>query len=159
MHEVRSHQNFPEHPDVDVPPWFIVLALAGLGKTLDLFLPPVFPPLAIWFGVLITAAAAAIMGYSAICLRRVGTTLRPDRPSTRLLTSGPYRRSRNPLYLGMLLLQGGAAVILASPGMLSVLPIVWLILDNLVVPREERYLRLRFAAAYRAYAEAVPRWL
>src|SRR5260221_12163459 len=87
------------------------------------------------------------------------SSLVPIRPATTLVVSGPYRWTRNPMYVGMALLTLGAAlwrntwwiVVLLAPALLAI--------DRLVIAREEKYLRRRFGSDYEAYVRRVRRWL
>ncbi len=88
-----------------------------------------------------------------------GTPLPPHRPTTALVTEGPYRRSRNPIYLGMALIYLGVVCATASPGALALFPAVILVMEFGVIRREERYLERRFGAPYRSYKSHVRRWL
>jgi len=130
---------------------------------LDLVLPLPLPlsllPAGIWIGTAFMGCAFTLLLLCVRDMRGADTTLRPDRPNTRLVRSGPYRLSRNPIYLGLLSLQAGLALAIPSPWSLSLLPLAWLILDLYVVTREERYLSRRFGAEYRQYLDDVPRWL
>lgn len=75
------------------------------------------------------------------------------------MTAGAFRHTRNPLYLGMLLMYTGLALLLDHFGPLLALPAVSAVLHRGVVEREEQYLALKFGDDYRAYQSAVPRWL
>ncbi|MGB3037997.1 MAG: isoprenylcysteine carboxylmethyltransferase family protein, partial [Methyloceanibacter sp.] len=80
-------------------------------------------------------------------------------PSTVLLESGPYRFTRNPIYIAVVILYFGLAVMLTSAWMLLLLIPVLIILQRGVVEREEAYLQAKFGEAYRKYLARVPRWL
>jgi protein-S-isoprenylcysteine O-methyltransferase Ste14 len=112
---------------------------------------------------LIAGSAAALLGATLglatiIALKRAGTHLRPDRPTTTLVTSGPFRYTRNPAYVGATLIYVGAALAARSVPALTFLPIALVVLERGVVEREESYLERRFGDAYRSYKAAVPRW-
>lgn len=97
---------------------------------------------------------AAILRFSA-----AGTEVPPWRPSTALVTSGVYRFTRNPMYLGMALIYAGTALIADSVIAFAMLPpLLWVITSG-VIKREERYLELKFGEAYRAYKRQVRRWI
>ena len=76
-----------------------------------------------------------------------------------LVRSGPYRFSRNPIYVAFTLLQIGFAVWLDSAWILAMLAPVLLVMSYGVIAREERYLEARFGEEYRSYARSVRRWL
>ncbi len=106
-----------------------------------------------------TALLGAALGLATIrSLKRAGTNLRPDRPSTALVTSGPFRYTRNPAYVGATMLYIGAALAARSVPALTFLPIALIVLERGVVEREEQYLERRFGDDYRAYLRDVPRW-
>jgi protein-S-isoprenylcysteine O-methyltransferase Ste14 len=91
--------------------------------------------------------------------RSARTSMVPMRPSTALVTSGPYRVTRNPMYVGMAFLYAGLALLLGVIWSLAFLPAVLLMVDRFVIAREERYLEARFGEEYRAYKGRVRRWL
>jgi protein-S-isoprenylcysteine O-methyltransferase Ste14 len=103
----------------------------------------------------------ALSGLGLVALRRAGTTTDPIHPHTAaaIVTSGIYRWTRNPMYLGFACVLVGWAVWLQSgwalPG--PVIFAAWI--TRLQIVPEERALRLRFGAAYHAYCNGVRRWL
>ena len=113
----------------------------------------------IWLAVAMLAVGL-IMGLLAAGLfRRAGTDVKPWRTSTALVTDGPYRWTRNPMYLGMTLVYLGLA--LAADSLVAVLlliPVV-VIIQTQVIAREERYLEGKFGDEFRAYKARVRRWL
>lgn len=91
--------------------------------------------------------------------RRAGTHVAPGQPAAALVTAGPYRFTRNPIYIGFVLVYFGLSIVLTSVWILLLLLPVVLILQRGVVLREEAYLERKFGEAYRAYTARVPRWL
>ena len=83
----------------------------------------------------------------------------PWRPTSALTLRGPYRFTRNPMYLGMALVYVGAALLFELTWALLLLPLVIAIVQTQVIAREERYLEARFGDDYRAYRARVRRWL
>ena len=81
------------------------------------------------------------------------------RPATALVASGPFRVTRNPLYLALTLVYVGAALIVDRVWPLALLPVVIGVLQWAVIRREEAHLSGRFGDAYAAYRRRVPRWL
>ncbi|MGB6968314.1 MAG: isoprenylcysteine carboxylmethyltransferase family protein, partial [Methyloceanibacter sp.] len=79
--------------------------------------------------------------------------------STTLLETGPYRFTRNPIYIGLVILYFGLAIVLTSAWMLVLLLPVLIVLQRGVVEREEAYLKTKFGDAYRQYQARMPRWL
>jgi protein-S-isoprenylcysteine O-methyltransferase Ste14 len=92
-------------------------------------------------------------------MHRAGTNVRPDLPSTALVTDGPFRFTRNPLYVGLTLMYAGIALLIPAVWPLLLLIAVLLVMQWGVIAREERYLERKFGEAYRAYLGRVRRWI
>ena len=107
----------------------------------------------------LVGAALLLVGSAALLFRRAGTTPNPLRPTTALVVRGPYRVTRNPMYLGLALLYLGLALPVNSLWPLVAFPIAILLIDRWVIGREEAYLEQKFGDAYRAYQGQVRRWL
>lgn len=101
--------------------------------------------------------ALNIIGF--ITQRRAGTDPIPFNPTTRIVTHGLYRFSRNPMYIGFALWTFGIATLVDSLWMLGAVPIGLVLTDLLVVQREERYLERKFGEEYLAYKRQVRRWI
>lgn len=99
-------------------------------------------------------ALAAVRTFHA-----AGTSPNPTRPSKALAFAGPYRFTRNPMYLGLFLASAGFAVFWNAFWPLLALPFAILAMTVFVIRREERYLEERFGEAYRDYTNRVRRWL
>ena len=102
----------------------------------------------------IAAAASAISRFSG-----AGTTIRPDRAASHLVLAGPYRLSRNPMYVSLAAIYLGIAIGAQSLWALLLLPVVLMIIQRRVIEREEAFLERRFGAPYREYRARVRRWL
>lgn len=98
-------------------------------------------------------------GLAAGLFRRRGTAVEPWKPSTVLISEGPYRYSRNPIYVGFAITYLGFAIAMDSWIVLLLLLPCLVVIDRFVIQREERYLHAKFGAAYDAYREKVRRWL
>ncbi|MHB1528960.1 MAG: methyltransferase family protein [Acidiferrobacteraceae bacterium] len=103
-------------------------------------------------GVLCAASAA-------LAMRRARTPVNPYKTTTTLTTAGPYRFTRNPLYLSLTLFYVGGALLLNAPWALLLLPPVLLVMVRGVIVREERYLERKFGIAYQEYKARVRRWI
>lgn len=102
----------------------------------------------------------AALGLWALTLfKQAGTNVVPNRPTTALVTHGPFRWSRNPGYICQTLIYVSFAVAAASWTALLLLAPLLVLIDRAVVLREERYLEAKFGGEYRAYAARVRRWL
>jgi protein-S-isoprenylcysteine O-methyltransferase Ste14 len=110
-------------------------------------------------GTTFAALGLALGVASVLQFRRAGTSVVPGEPSTTLVQFGPFSLTRNPIYIGFVLLYFGLAIVLTSAWMLLLLVPVLLILQHGVVKREEAYLLEKFGEAYRKYSARVPRWL
>jgi protein-S-isoprenylcysteine O-methyltransferase Ste14 len=143
-----------------VPPVYFLLAL-GLIFALHRWLPlaRIVPAPWHWLGLLSLLPAAALGGPGARALARRGTTLHPFGEPTALVTDGPYRYSRNPLYLSLALLLTGAAVFLGSLSPFLVVPAFMAAITVSFIRREEAALAAVFGDEYRGYCRRVRRWL
>jgi protein-S-isoprenylcysteine O-methyltransferase Ste14 len=101
----------------------------------------------------------ALAAWSARAFHLAGTSVVPGDTAAALVTSGPYKITRNPIYIGFILVYFGLAIILTSMWMLLLLIPVLFILQRGIVEREEAYLEREFGDAYRKYKAKVPRWL
>lgn len=137
---------------------FLACILAGAG--LDPFLPgPSWPgAVRVGAGAPILTAGLALAGWGILTLWRARTPIEPGRTPTCLVVSGPYRFSRNPLYLAQLLFLCGLGL-LAFPWMLPLAALQAVLLDRLVISREERRLAEAFGEDFRRYRAKVRRWL
>lgn len=110
-------------------------------------------------GVILGLAGLLLMASALIRFRRAGTSPVPVKPVTALVFKGPYRWTRNPMYLGMTIAYLGGIVLLGSWWAVIFLPLVWWTMNAYVIAREERYLEAEFGDAYRNYRARVRRWL
>ena len=130
----------------------------GLGflHPLELPLPN---PARYALGGALALAAAGLGAWGVVTFRRMGTTPDPNGTATALLTTGPFRHSRNPLYLALSLLLTAFGLALDSGWILLLVPVLAVLLDRLVIAREEVRLQTLFGEAYRDYTRRVRRWL
>jgi protein-S-isoprenylcysteine O-methyltransferase Ste14 len=91
--------------------------------------------------------------------RRRGTAVLPFKPASCLVTSGIYRWTRNPMYVGMAMTYAGVAIFVNSLAALALLPVVLAIVQTQVIAREEAYLERAFGHDYASYKKQVRRWL
>jgi protein-S-isoprenylcysteine O-methyltransferase Ste14 len=110
-------------------------------------------------GALLTLAGVALCVSMGRAFKRHGTSPDVRHETTAIVTSGPFRYSRNPIYLAFTLVQAGLALIFNNAWiLLTTLPAV-LVVHHVVVRREEAYLEAKFGAEYRAYKSLVRRWI
>lgn len=148
-------------PGVIAPPPLIYLGgiAAGLGLEALLASPSVPGALAWPLGAALIVAGAALARNFVRAFGRAGTPISPYSTPTKLVTTGAYRLSRNPGYLGMALVYAGIAVIAGSLWALAPLAVVLVLIDRGVIVREERFLERRFGEDYRRYKRRTRRWL
>lgn len=117
-------------------------------------------PTRYWIGFGIVAAAILGLGLWAVVLfRRGGQNEFPWTPTTSIERRGPYRITRNPMYLQMVLVCIGMSIALANAWILMLTPIAAVLLHTCAIRPEEEYLEAKFGDAYRAYKRDVRRWL
>ncbi|HJQ28490.1 MAG TPA: isoprenylcysteine carboxylmethyltransferase family protein [Rubrobacter sp.] len=90
---------------------------------------------------------------------RAETNLDPYKPATAVVTEGPFRYTRNPLYLSMVLIYAGIAALANALPSVLLLPMVQHLMRRGVIEREERYLERKFGDEYLRYKERVRRWI
>lgn len=110
-------------------------------------------------GWVLVAFFAGWNGWALWLFHRHSTGLLPGRPTYSMIESGPYRLSRNPLYLGLLVLHAGLALLAPSFWALVLLPVAALLLLWGAILPEERFLRAKFGATYDDYTRRVRRWV
>jgi protein-S-isoprenylcysteine O-methyltransferase Ste14 len=121
---------------------------------------PFFPEtLAGPVGVPLVVVAIALFSYSVAKFRAAGTPVPARKPTTVIVRTGPYRFSRNPIYLAFSLFQLGIAVWVNSVWLLATVVGAVALIHYVVIPREEKYLERKFGAQYLDYKASVRRWL
>jgi protein-S-isoprenylcysteine O-methyltransferase Ste14 len=141
------------------PPAIYSAAIVA-GLVLHFVLPiPFAAGLAMPFGALIAVLAAALFIWAIRTFRSAGTPVPGNRPVTVIVTAGPYRFSRNPIYLAFTLFQAGVALGMNDAWILVTLLPAIAVMSFIVIPREERYLVARFGSEYANYKATVRRWL
>ena len=145
---------------VVLPPLLYGMALA-VGFLLQWLAPRAIVASATryWAGGIVLALGLALAFWGRHHMERAGTNVNPREPTTALVVSGPFRFSRNPLYVALTLMYAGLAVVANAFWVLVLLVPVLLLLHSGVVRREERYLEAKFGEAYRQYRARVRRYL
>ena len=110
-------------------------------------------------GGALVAAALTLDIWCARTLAQRETTILPHRAASSLVTEGPYRFSRNPIYIAHVTLVLGVGLILAAPFIVALTPLLALGLQKLAIEPEERHLREQFGVDFDAYVARTPRWL
>lgn len=151
----------PEHSGVIAPPPLIYAASLALGLLLESLAPSALLKTiyARGLGASLIVLGLALMGFGLLAMRRAATAVNPYTATTALVTDGPFRYSRNPLYLALTLVYLGIAFLAGTLWPFALLPAVFLIMHWGVIAREERYLESKFGERYRQYKARVRRWL
>jgi len=110
-------------------------------------------------GWILLALGFILAGWGIMTFRRAKTAINPHGSASQLVTYGPYRFTRNPMYTGLTFEYLGAAALLDSGWAIIALPIVLFVLVRTVISREESYLNDAFGADYATYTARVRRWL
>jgi protein-S-isoprenylcysteine O-methyltransferase Ste14 len=145
---------------VAIPPVVYVGAF-GLGLLIHRLRPlTLFPRTA----ARVIGAVLFLVGYvtadsAILALWRARTDILTRRPTTTLIVTGPFRFTRHPIYVGMTLMYGGAAVLLNTLAPLLLLPALIMFVKRGAIDREEAYLERRFGEAYASYKGRVRRWI
>lgn len=146
-----------------IPPLAVVALAGGLAWTIARSVPALDFAFAARAGLAATLGLLGVMGsvLGVAAFRRARTTVNPLTPdaTTALVVSGIYRVTRNPMYLGFLLLLLAEIAWLANAAALLVAPVFVLYLNRFQIDPEEIALRHRFGAEFNAYAAQVRRWI
>jgi len=148
-------------PDVIALPPLILGAAIALGLILNYFWPAkvLARSLAVPLGILIVFVAVAIGLLAVREMVTASTPLDVRKRSTRIVTSGIFQQSRNPIYLGMVLFCIGVAFLVDSLWLLGLVPLFAAILQKGVIEPEEAYLERNFGEEYLRYKARVRRWI
>lgn len=150
-----------DNAGVRVPPPLIWLVLQLAGLSID----------SSWFELRLAGMAEMAAGALIFCIglflavaaiprhKKSGSNIEPWKPTTTVFTDGIYGRSRNPIYLAMLVGFAGIAIAAGSIASFALLAVFWAILRFYVIAREERYLEAKFGQQYSDYRNTVRRWI
>ena len=153
--------NSKDKPGVVISPPLLYLGSIALGVALHFIYPITWRSDLDWkiLGVILIAFSLFTMQWAARLMRNAGTNINPEKPTIAIIQTGPYRFSRNPLYLSMTLIQLGIAFILGSLWVIAMLLVVLVTMNWGVIQREERYLVRKFGEEYVLYQGRVRRWI
>jgi len=153
--------NNADNPGVLAPPPLIYAGAlaAGLLANRRYHMPILPRRIARTLGWPLVACGLAVGFLGSREMRRAETTLDPRKPATTIVTGGPFRYTRNPLYLSMTLIYGGISALADALLPVLLLPIVLRLMRRGVIEREERYLERKFGDEYIEYKVRTPRWI
>ena len=143
------------------PPIALLIGIAA-GVALDWFVPLPWLPASFpraWIGWGVFGVGFALLVWAAATIRMAGSNVPTNQPTTAIVEEGPYRLSRNPIYVAMFLALIGLAIALNTLWLLVMLVPFALVIRYGVVAREEKYLDRKFGDSYRSYRSRVRRWL
>ncbi|MFI5010798.1 MAG: methyltransferase family protein [Hyphomicrobiales bacterium] len=156
MNETTDRSNVVIHPPVA---WALAI-VAGLGADWLYplqFIPKAVPRASVGGGVFAVGFVLAI--WAIVTIRKAGTRVETHMPTTTIVANGPYRFTRNPIYIGMFLGQIGLAIGFDNLWVLATLVPFYLVIRYGVIAREENYLERKFGTVYLSYKSRVRRWL
>jgi protein-S-isoprenylcysteine O-methyltransferase Ste14 len=142
-------------------PLIAILAGSGLQYVWPIDVGMAIPALVrYWIGGAIFAGAVLLLGgWSVLIMRRSGQSENPWKPTTEIIERGPYRFTRNPMYLQMVIACVGVAVAFGNVWILLLAPVCAWALQVLAILPEEEYLERKFGDRYLTYKRRVRRWL
>ncbi len=148
-----------DSPGVRFPPPLLFALGLVLGWLINRWIalsPVALPPMLGWALI----GAGMLLALSAVSrFFRARTNLIPNRPATALVVAGPYRFTRNPMYVSLTAVYLGVCVLMQSVWALALLPLVLVVIYRKVIAPEEAYLERRFGGEYVQYKMRVRRWL
>ncbi len=158
MPDVRSSS--ARTAGIRVPPPIIYGVPLAIGLLVHHWHPLRILPIGLGAPIGIGALVLGMVLFPAVLsFRRANTSPKPWKPTTALVTDGPYRVTRNPMYLGFTLIYLGVSFWVNSAWPVFLLPLVLVTMQRAVIAREEAYLETLFGDDYRAYRRQVRRWL
>ena len=152
----------PDVPNLGlIRPPLVYLASLVIGALIQFAMPLPFLPrtLTVALGASLVVVAIALFSYAVAKFRAAGTPVPARNPTTVIVRTGPYRFSRNPIYLAFSLFQLGIAIWVNSVWLLATLLGAVALIHCVVIRREEQYLERRFGEQYLHYKASVRRWL
>lgn len=155
--------NVDESQSPNSVPWPPLVLAAAIAASLGLGLfTPLPVPSNFWIGAIgyvVASVGMALDLWAILTMRRLQTNILPHRGADRLVTTGPFRFTRNPIYVGNATLMAGVGLAFGNVWFVLLGGISALVVDRLAVRREERHLAKRFGQDWIDYASRVPRWL
>jgi len=143
-----------------VPPIYLLLTLLVMAALhFGAPIARIIDPALSYSGVALIILGITITAIAARAFARAGTPIIPFEPSTALVAGGLYRVTRNPMYLGLVVILLGAGVLFGTVSPFLTIPVFVWIIQKMFIEAEERFLEGIFGAQYLAYKSKVRRWL
>jgi protein-S-isoprenylcysteine O-methyltransferase Ste14 len=156
----------PDAMGLGVPPPVVFLGPLILGLLLNRKIPVPFLPCGLTriLGLPLFSGGVLLGGWSYRTMKRadtpiIGEPFVPGKPTSSLVTDGPFRYSRNPGYLGAAMVYAGIASLTNALWVFLLLPVVLLTMQRTAIEREERYLEIKFGEEYLGYKARVRSWI
>ncbi len=146
------------------PPPLLYLGGFGIGWLIDRILPlsivsDNLKSVEVVIGGTLIVTGLFIMITGLYTFKKAHTSITPNLKTKQLITTGPYRFSRNPLYTGWAVTYIGVLLVMNIIWCIFTLAIIMVIFNKVIIPREEEYLRNEFGESYLLYSKQVRRWL
>ena len=141
------------------PTWMLIAMISMLLLNFTFPLVWIVPPLWNLFGLVFLVSGMALNLIADRAFHQIGTTVKPYQESTSLVTEGVFQISRNPMYLGMVLILIGIGVLLKSLSPFLVITLFAILIDRIYIRVEERMLAEKFGTKWQAYKAQTRRWL
>ena len=141
------------------PTWMLIATIAMLALNFLLPVAKIIPTLWNLSGLIFLVSGITLNLIADRAFQRVGTTVKPYQESSNLVTSGVFQLSRNPMYLGMVLILIGVAVLLRSLSPLLIVIPFAILIDQIYIRVEEQMLTEKFGTKWQAYKQQTRRWL
>ena len=159
---VETQEAHNDHARVIAPPPLIFVPMIVAGAVLQLFFSlELFPRM--WIGHAagwpMVAAGTLLVVWAVLTFRRAGEDVNAYKPTSAIVSRGPYAFSRNPMYISMVLIYVGISVIVNTLWPIIFLPASLIMMQYGVIFREEEYLKKVIGAEYQQYRASVRRWL
>lgn len=150
-----------DNPGVVAPPPLIYGGALAAGLLANRWRPVPFLPRAVArpLGWMLLTGGLLLGRYGVQALRGAGTNVDPYKPVNAFVVNGPYRFTRNPLYLGLTMVYAGVSALANALWAVALLPGVLAVIRRGVIEREERYLERKFGDEYLRYKARVRRWV
>ncbi len=155
---------FKSSPGINYPPPLAFVVTFGIGLLVNRRIPLSITELfestiGNFVAVVLASIGLGIMGWGLMAFRRYKTAIYPNVGASSLVTTGPYRYSRNPMYVGLATMYFGGALLVNSAWPIIMLPFVILWVNRFIIDREERHLKATFPDEYKEYSSRVRRWV
>ena len=149
-----------DHPGVIALPPVLFLGFLAAGIVLHLLRPLPVASVAVRAAGIFLFLLGLLLGvWGGRTMTRAGTNIHPREPSTALVVTGPFRYSRNPLYVALILMYAGLALAFNTLWPILLLAVLFPLVHWGIVRREERYLERKFGEAYSRYSAVTRRWI